>query len=167
MYSHYILQLQPDNHLTFCRALSLPVHSAQQSSQDMIPADPTILGGRCWWSYLNCCERPAGHHCEAGPQDGYHVRHPTGCLWAGVGSHFKGQTNDWQNMFSTICGWAAPSSASLELDTIQLGLIAQPAVAGARNLAELQLRIYWHKGMVWWRKCKIRLASVGYLLARS
>ena len=28
-------------------------------------------------------------------------------------------------------------------------------MAGARSLAELQLRIYWHKGM--WMKCKIRL----------
>ena len=60
-----------------------------------------------------------------------------------------------------------PSSASLELDTNQLGLITQPSVAGARNLAELQLRIYWYKGMVWWMKCTIRLASVGYLLAKS
>ena len=40
-------------------------------------------------------------------------------------------------------------------------------VAGARRLAELQLRIYWHKRMVRWMKCKIRLPLVGYLLARS
>ena len=30
-------------------------------------------------------------------------------------------------------------------------------VAGARSLAELQLRIYWHKGMVQWTRCKIGL----------
>ena len=44
--------------------------------------------------------------------------------------------------------------------------ITQSAVAGARKLAELQLRINWHKGMVRWMKCKIRLALVSYLLAR-
>ena len=41
------------------------------------------------------------------------------------------------------------------------------AVAGAISLAELQLRINWHKEMVQWMKCKIRLALVGYLQARS
>ena len=40
-------------------------------------------------------------------------------------------------------------------------------VPGAGSLAELQLRIYWHKGVVRWMKCKIRLALVGYLIARS
>ena len=61
----------------------------------------------------------------------------------------------------------AQQSLSLDLDTNWLGLITQPAVAGARNLAELQLRINGHKGMVLCKKCKIRLALVGYLLAKS
>ena len=61
----------------------------------------------------------------------------------------------------------AQHSLSLDLDTNFLGLITQPAVGGARSLAELQLRIYWHKGMGRWMKCKLRLALVGYLLARS
>ena len=61
----------------------------------------------------------------------------------------------------------AQHSLSLDLDTNLLGLITQPAVAGARSLAELQLRIYWHKGMVWWMKFKLSLALVGYLLASS
>ena len=42
----------------------------------------------------------------------------------------------------------AQHSLSLDLDTTYLGLITQPAMAGARSLAELQLGIYWHKGMV-------------------
>ena len=40
-------------------------------------------------------------------------------------------------------------------------------MAGARSFAEIQLRIYWHKVMVRWIKCEIRLALVGYLPARS
>ena len=51
----------------------------------------------------------------------------------------------------------AQHSLSFDLDTNYLGLITQPAVAGARSLAELQIRIYWYKGM----------ALLGYLLARS
>ena len=43
----------------------------------------------------------------------------------------------------------AQHSLSLDLDTNQLGLITQPAVTGARSVAELQLRIYWHKGIDW------------------
>ena len=42
----------------------------------------------------------------------------------------------------------AQHSLSLDLDTNFLGLITQPAVGGARSLAELQLRIYWHAWMV-------------------
>ena len=61
----------------------------------------------------------------------------------------------------------AQQSLSLDLDTNGLGLLTQSAVAGARSLAELQFRICWHKGLVWWMKCKLRLALVGYLLARS
>ena len=52
----------------------------------------------------------------------------------------------------------------MEVDPNSLGLITQPAVAGARKIAELQLRINWHRGMVRWMKCKIRLTLVGYLL---
>ena len=57
-----------------------------------------------------------------------------------------------------------PSSAQLKLGSRYklAGLITQPGVAGARSLAELQLRIYWHKGMVPRMKCKLRLALVGY-----
>ena len=40
----------------------------------------------------------------------------------------------------------AQHSLSLDLYTNWRGLITQPAVAGARKLAELQLRINWHKG---------------------
>ena len=40
-------------------------------------------------------------------------------------------------------------------------------MVGARSLAERQLKIYWHKGMVQWVKCKIRLALAGYLQAGS
>ena len=40
----------------------------------------------------------------------------------------------------------AQHSLSLDLDTNWLGLITQPAVAGARSLAELQLRITGRKG---------------------
>ena len=60
-----------------------------------------------------------------------------------------------------------PSSAQLKLGArYQLAwLITHPAVAGARSLAEL--RINGHKEMVWWMKCNIRLAFMGYLLARS
>ena len=61
----------------------------------------------------------------------------------------------------------AQHSLSLDLDTDHLGLITQPAMAGVRSLAERQLRIYWHKGMARWMKCKLRLALAGYLLARS
>ena len=35
----------------------------------------------------------------------------------------------------------AQPSLSLELDTCKLGLITHPAVAGARSLADVQLRI--------------------------
>ena len=38
--------------------------------------------------------------------------------------------------------YQAQHSLSLDLDTNLLGLKTQPAVAGARSLAELQLRIY-------------------------
>ena len=40
-------------------------------------------------------------------------------------------------------------------------------MVGARSLAELQLRIYGQKGLVWWMKYKLRLALGGYLLART
>ena len=60
-----------------------------------------------------------------------------------------------------------PGYLSLFSVNCELGLITQPSVAGARSLAEQQLKIYWHKGMVWWMKYTIRLASVGYLLAKS
>ena len=56
---------------------------------------------------------------------------------------------------------------SLILDTNLLGLITRLAVAGARSLAELQLRIYGQNGLIRWMKYKLRLALVGYLLARS
>ena len=46
----------------------------------------------------------------------------------------------------------AQHSLSLDLDTNLLGLIAQPAVDGARSLADQQVKIYWHKGMVRWMK---------------
>ena len=46
----------------------------------------------------------------------------------------------------------AQHSLSLDLDTNKLGLITQPAFAGARSLAERQLKIYLHKGMVLWIK---------------
>ena len=38
---------------------------------------------------------------------------------------------------------------SQELATHQLGLFTKPAVAGAESFAQLQLRIYWHKGGGW------------------
>ena len=46
----------------------------------------------------------------------------------------------------------AQQSLSLDLDTSYLGLITQPAVAGARSIAERQLKIFLHKGMVLWMK---------------
>ena len=61
-----------------------------------------------------------------------------------------------------------PSSAELKLGSrYNLAWADNSALAGARSLAELQLRIYWHKGLVRWMKCKLRLALVSYLLARS
>ena len=42
----------------------------------------------------------------------------------------------------------AQHSLSLDIDANKLGLITQQAVGGATSLAELQLRIYWHKGIV-------------------
>ena len=38
----------------------------------------------------------------------------------------------------------------------------QPAVAGARSLAKLQLRIYGQKGLFRWMKYKLRLAGDVY-----
>ena len=49
-------------------------------------------------------------------------------------------------------------------EQISLGARYQLTVADARTLAELQLRIDWHKGMFWWMKYKIRLALASYLL---
>ena len=46
----------------------------------------------------------------------------------------------------------AHHSLSLDLDTNQLRLITLPAMVGARSLAERQLKIYGHKGMVQWMK---------------
>ena len=51
--------------------------------------------------------------------------------------------------------------------SFDLGLIIQPAVAGAGSLADRKLKIYWHKGLVRWMKWDMILALVGYLLARS
>ena len=52
-------------------------------------------------------------------------------------------------------------------NTLYLGLIAQPAVAGARSLADRKLKIYLHKGMVRWMKWDIRPALAVYLPART
>ena len=38
---------------------------------------------------------------------------------------------------------------SLELATLQLGLLTQPAMAGPGCFAEMQLSIYWHGGDGW------------------
>ena len=56
---------------------------------------------------------------------------------------------------------------SLDSDTNKLWLITQPALVGAKSFVELQLRIHRYNGMVWWMKCKLRFALVGYLLAKS
>ena len=60
----------------------------------------------------------------------------------------------------------AHQSLSLDLDTNLLGLITEPAVAGARSLAERQLKIYLHKDMVQWMKWDLRPALAVYILAR-
>ena len=51
----------------------------------------------------------------------------------------------------------------------QQGLFTQPAVAGAGTLAELHLRIYYHRwgGVAGWTKCNIKLSSFSYDVGRG
>ena len=48
-------------------------------------------------------------------------------------------------------------------------MLTQPAVAGTGSLAELQLRIYYHRwgGFAGWAKCYIRLSSVSKDMGRG
>ena len=72
----------------------------------------------------------------------YHLCFPSNVVMAGAGS-----------LQSTYTGWGSMKQLKLvptyqtswDLDTHQLGMPTQLAVTGPESLAELQLRIYWHR----------------------